>query len=56
MIKKYDMGRILLGNTLTDREEAGVVVDRIVIRVCVYMVASHIVLMSHLFLLASLLD
>jgi len=56
VIKKYDMGCVLPGNTLADRTVAGVVVDGIIIRVGVYMVAPSSILMRHILLLSNLLD
>jgi len=56
VVKKYYMGCVLLGNTLADRAVAGVVVDRIVIRVGVNMIAPSSILMRHVYPLASLLD
>ena len=55
VIKKYDMGCVLPGNTLADRTVAGVVVDGIIIRVGVYMVAPSSIL-RHVPLLGTLLD
>jgi hypothetical protein len=56
VVKKYYMGSVLTGNTLADRAVAGVVVDRIVIRVGVNMIAPSSILMRHVYLLANLLD
>jgi hypothetical protein len=52
MAEKYNMGCVLRGNTLTDRAMAGVVVDRFVIRVGVYMIAPSSIGMRHVSLLA----
>jgi hypothetical protein len=56
VIKKYYMGCVLPGYFLADRAMAGVVVDRLVIRVGVYMVTPSSILIRRIPLLANLLD
>jgi len=56
VIKKYYMGCVLPGHFFADRAMAGVVVDRLVVRVGVYMVTPSSILIRHVSLLATLLD
>jgi hypothetical protein len=51
VIEKHDMGRVLPGNPLADGTVAGVIVDRIVVRVGVDVIAPPRVLMRHALLL-----
>jgi hypothetical protein len=51
VIEKHDMSRVLPGNALADRAVARVIVDRIVVRVRVYMIAPPRILMRHVLLL-----
>ena len=48
MIEEGDVGRVLSGDTFTNRAMAGVVVYRVIIRMRMYMLTSACVLVRHL--------
>src|SRR3546814_1557357 len=50
MLEERDVGRVLTGDTLADGAVAGVVVERLGVRVGVHMVAPSGILMGHVFL------